>query len=73
MYLYGLHPGNTVEDIKKEIPWELKIAEHLEITRFPTEKELSLIRHFAPEISMGRKLQLEALIMRLFKLLEKKQ
>jgi glutaconate CoA-transferase subunit B len=73
MYLYGLHPGNTVEGIRKEIPWKLKIAENLEITRFPTEEELSLIRHFAPEISMGRKLQLEALIMSLFKLLEKKQ
>ena len=72
MYLAGLHPGNTVEDVRKEIPWDLKVADRLETTRLPTEKELSIIRHFAPEISMGRKLQLETLITRLFKLLEKK-
>ena len=67
--LAGLHPGVKLEDVRKEVPWDLKVADRLENTRLPTEKELSIIRHFAPEISMGRKLQLETIIGRLLKLL----
>jgi glutaconate CoA-transferase, subunit B len=69
MYLAGLHPGVKLEDVRKEVPWDLKMTDRLETTRLPTEKELSIIRHFAPEISMGRKLQLETIIGRLLKLL----
>ncbi len=65
LYLTGLHPGNTVEDIKKDIPWDLVVADSLEKTTLPTEEELSIIRHFAPEISMGRKLQFETMAARM--------
>jgi glutaconate CoA-transferase subunit B len=69
MYLAGLHPGVTVEQVKKEVPWELKVADKLEMTQLPTEEALGLIRRYAPEISMGRKLQLEALINQVFRVL----
>jgi glutaconate CoA-transferase subunit B len=68
MYLAGLHPGNSVDDIKKDVPWDLKAADTLETTALPTEEELMIIRRFAPEISMGRKLQLETIAARLGKL-----
>jgi glutaconate CoA-transferase subunit B len=71
MYLAGLHPGATVEDIKADIPWELKVADDLETTPLPTEEELDIIRHFAPEISMGRKLQLETIAARIGRLFAK--
>lgn len=73
IYLAGLHPGVTVEQVKKAVPWDLKVAEKLEITELPTEAALALIRRYAPEISMGRKLQLEALINRVFSVLAKTQ
>jgi len=69
MYLAGLHPGVTIEQVKKEVPWTLKVADKLEITELPTEEALGLIRRYAPEISMGRKLQLEALINQVFRVL----
>ena len=71
MYLAGLHPGATVEDIKADVPWDLNVADTLEITPLPTEEELNIIRTFAPEVSMGRKLQLEVVMNKVFDLLSK--
>lgn len=71
MYLAGLHPGVTMEEVKAEIPWELKVADDLETTALPTGEELDIIRHFAPEISMGRKLQLETIAARIGRLFAK--
>jgi len=68
IYLFGIHPSWGVEDIKKDVPWDLKIADTLETTALPTEEELLIIRHFAPEISMGRKLQIETIAARIGKL-----
>ena len=73
MYLYGLHPGVTVEQIKAIVPWDLKVADKLKITEIPSESDIKLIRNFAPEISMGRKLQLETLINQVFAVLAKAQ
>jgi len=71
MYLAGVHPGNTVQDIKKDVPWDRQVADSLETTALPTQEELMIIRRFAPEISMGRKLQLETIAGRLGKLFER--
>ena len=61
MYLAGIHPGATVEEIKAQVPWDLKLAGHLEVTKLPSEVEVSIIRDFAPDISMGRSLFVELL------------
>jgi glutaconate CoA-transferase subunit B len=73
MYLTGLHPGATVEEVRKDIPWDLTVADTLEVTPLPTEEDLSIIRHFSPEISMGRKLQLETMAARVGRLFMKMQ
>ncbi len=71
MYLAGLHPGVTVDEIRAEVPWDLKIADRLETTPVPTEEEIAILRNFAPDITMGRKLQLEVVMKQVFNLLSK--
>jgi glutaconate CoA-transferase subunit B len=71
MYLFGLHPGVSVDEVHEDIPWDLKVAKKLEITPLPTKEEVSIIRHFAPEITMGRQLQLETIGKRLGRLFAK--
>jgi glutaconate CoA-transferase subunit B len=61
MFLAGVHPGVTVEEIKAQVPWDLKVAEYLEVTRLPSEEEVNIIRDFAPDISVGRSLYVELL------------
>ena len=71
MYLAGIHPGSTVEEIKEQVPWDLKIAEPLEVTRLPHQEEVNIIRDFAPDISMGRSLYVELLTRRVLEVLSK--
>lgn len=59
VYLAGLFPGHSVEEIKAGVPWDLKVAEDVREFPPPTQEEVDIIRTFAPEISAGRKLQIE--------------
>lgn len=43
-YLASFHPGNSVEEIVANTPWELKIAGDVHETKTPTEEELRAIR-----------------------------
>ena len=47
--LTQVHPGVTIEVIQKEISWELKLAEKIEVTEPPTEQEVRMIRQLDPE------------------------
>lgn len=69
LYLDGLFPGHSVEEVKAEVPWELKVAADLKELPAPTQEEVDLIRQFAPEISAGRKLQMELSIPRIMSIL----
>jgi len=71
MYIAGVHPGVTVESVKAKIPWDIPVAERVEITPLPSEEHLRIIRTFAPEITMGRQLQMETVINRVIKVLMK--
>jgi glutaconate CoA-transferase subunit B len=62
MYLAQIHPRVRIEDIKKEVPWNLKIASDLSETPRPTDEEIEFIRNFAPAQSAGRELALELTI-----------
>jgi glutaconate CoA-transferase subunit B len=53
MFLVHNHPGITVEEIRKDIPWELKISPDLSETKSPTTEELEFTRRFNPSISIG--------------------
>ncbi|MBU2512000.1 glutaconate CoA-transferase [bacterium] len=73
MYLAQLYPGICVDDIKKAIPWDLKIADDLSETEPPSQEEIDFIRKFAPAESMGRPLTMELTIRNFFKQLEARQ
>ena len=59
MYLAQIHPRVSVDDIKKDIPWDLKVASDLTETTPPTEEEINVIRRFAPTEVVGRQLMFE--------------
>ena len=44
MYLSSVHPGVSVEDVKAQVGWPLRVADHVKTTEPPTEEELRLIR-----------------------------
>jgi glutaconate CoA-transferase subunit B len=62
MYLSQMHPGVTVEDIRKEVPWDLKVSPDLTQTDRPKDEEIAFVRRFAPTESLGRNLRTELAI-----------
>lgn len=69
LYLDGLFPGHDLAEVKAEVPWELKVSDQLKELPPPTREEVDLIREFAPEISAGRRLQVELSIPRVLNIL----
>ncbi|GAP13873.1 acyl CoA:acetate/3-ketoacid CoA transferase, beta subunit [Longilinea arvoryzae] len=49
LVLTALHPGVTVEEVKTNTGWDLKVAGNLRITEPPTEDELRLLRELDPQ------------------------
>ncbi|MBA3028763.1 MAG: glutaconate CoA-transferase [Desulfobacteraceae bacterium] len=70
IYLSQIHPRVTVEEVKKNVPWDLKIADDLTETPHPTDEEIDFIRHFAPSMSAGRELSMELTIANMMKQLK---
>ncbi len=48
-YLATVHPGVSVERVRAETGWDLKVAPDLAETPAPTDAELAAIRRFDPE------------------------
>ena len=48
-YLASVHPGHTIEEVRSETGWDLKIGEHVTETPPPSESELAAVRQFDPE------------------------
>ncbi len=44
MVLASLHPGATVEQVRNNVGWDLRVAADLQTTALPTAQELRLIR-----------------------------
>jgi hypothetical protein len=44
----------TINEIKEEIPWDLKISPKVFQTPLPTDAELKFMREWAPTISLGK-------------------
>ena len=59
MYLAEIHPRISLEDVRKDIPWDLKISNDLSQTKRPNDKEIDFIRKFAPAAVLGRALTTE--------------
>ncbi len=51
----ALHPGATVEEAKEATGWKLMVAEELETTDPPTEKELGILRELKARTDASRK------------------
>jgi glutaconate CoA-transferase, subunit B len=51
MYLDALFPGVTVDSVRADIPWNLKIADPLSSFPVPTDKEIMIIRKLSPKSS----------------------
>ncbi len=62
LYLAQIHPRVRLEDVKKKVPWDLKVATDLKETDPPTEEEIQFIRRFAPAQAAGRKLAQELVV-----------
>ena len=73
MYLTQLHPGVSVEEVQKDIPWELKVDDNLTETEPPSQAEVSFIRKFAPSESAGKALALELSLANIMKKMEGRQ
>ena len=57
MYLAGIFPQTTIEQIQQEVPWKLKTAEdfgkNFEPLEPPTLEDLKFIRDFDPFFGIG--------------------
>lgn len=62
MYLARIHPGVSVADVKKDVPWDLKVADPLPETDRPTDDEIDFVRRFAPSEALGREAAAELAI-----------
>jgi glutaconate CoA-transferase subunit B len=52
MYLDALFPGVTVDDVRTDIPWDLKVADTIHSFPVPTDEEITFLRRFSPEKSL---------------------
>ncbi|MEN6473383.1 MAG: CoA-transferase [Syntrophaceae bacterium] len=59
LYLSQVHPGVSLDMVKKDIPWDLKVAQDLTVTPAPKDEEIDFIRRFAPTEAVGRKMMYE--------------
>ena len=48
MFLQKIYPGVKVEDIKKLVEWDLKIAANVEETEPPTEEQIRIMKAYDP-------------------------
>ena len=48
MYLSHLYPGVSVEEVKKEVGWNLRVAEHMETVEPPTKAQIHFMRSYDP-------------------------
>jgi glutaconate CoA-transferase subunit B len=44
MQLIATHPGVSIEDVRGEVGWDLRIAPEVAVTPAPTEDELHTVR-----------------------------
>lgn len=48
MYLDALFPGVTVDDVRADIPWNLKVADEIHSFPVPDDEEIDFLRRFSP-------------------------
>jgi glutaconate CoA-transferase subunit B len=48
-YLASVHQGHSVDEVRRQTGWELRVADEVGETPAPTESELAAIRRFDPD------------------------
>jgi glutaconate CoA-transferase, subunit B len=48
MYLDALFPGVTVDEVRKDIPWDLKVTDNIKSFPVPYDEEIEFLRYFSP-------------------------
>ncbi len=59
MYLDALFPGISVEDVKADVPWDLKVADELKSFPIPTDEEIGFLRRLSPSNCLPNSVALE--------------
>ncbi len=72
LYLAQIHPKVRIEDVKKDVSWDLKVSPDLSETARPTEEEINFVRKFAPAQAAGRKLMTELVVSNLTRKMQQK-
>lgn len=52
MYLDALFPGTTVDEVRMDVPWDLKVAEEVQSFPVPYDEEINFLRRFSPASSL---------------------
>ena len=66
LYLSQIFPGVTIDDVQKDIPWELTVEDPLTVVKAPLPEELRFIRNFAPAEALGKAVMTELTITNFF-------
>jgi glutaconate CoA-transferase, subunit B len=53
IFLSSYHRGITIDEIRKDIPWDLKISPDVKESPMPSEEEINFVRNFAPHLTLG--------------------
>lgn len=59
LMLAEIFPGSKVEDIKKGVPWDLKISSDLRESEPPSPEHVEFMRRFEPSVPIGKRLTME--------------
>jgi len=58
MYLYSVHPGVTIDEVKENVGWDLKVPSEVKQTEVPTEYEVEILRTIDPlDAMLGKSLK----------------
>jgi glutaconate CoA-transferase subunit B len=53
MYLASYNPSTTIEEIRADVPWDLKVSPEVARTPIPTDEETAIMRDIGPTIALG--------------------
>jgi len=45
-------PGMTVDDVRADVPWDLKVASEIQSFPVPNDEEINFLRRFSPVSSL---------------------
>jgi len=65
VYLESLLPGNDLDKVKSNVPWNLGVVHPLKPFPIPTEEEIRYIRTFAPQHCIPRPVMIELAVKKL--------